>query len=70
MSNEKQKGTVKFFNSSKGFGFIKPDNGGSDLFVHVSQLDAVGGYLSDGQDVMFVSKQGQKGMEATQVENA
>ena len=51
----KIKGTVKFFNDSKEFGFITPDNGEKDVFVHVTQLDGVGGYLQEGQPVMFES---------------
>jgi CspA family cold shock protein len=48
------RGTVKFFNSDKGFGFIQPENGGSDIFVHVSALQASGlGGLTDGQKVSY-----------------
>jgi len=50
-------GTVKFFNSSKGFGFITPDGGGPDVFVHVSELERSGmSTLSEGQKVSFESK--------------
>ena len=47
-------GTVKWFNSQKGFGFIQPDNGGSDAFVHISAVERAGlGMLSEGQKVEF-----------------
>lgn len=47
-------GTVKFFNQSKGFGFITPDDGANDVFVHVSALEASGmRSLADGQKVEF-----------------
>ncbi len=47
-------GTVKFFNSSKGFGFISPDGGGKDVFVHASAVEATGmRILSEGQKVSF-----------------
>ena len=49
-----QTGTVKFFNESKGFGFITPDNGDKDVFVHISALEASGiRTLADGQKVSF-----------------
>ena len=64
----KLQGTVKFFNSAKGFGFIKPGNGDRDVFVHSSKLDAVGGTLQEDQAVLFETQQGQKGLEAINVE--
>jgi len=49
-----QTGTVKWFNSTKGFGFIVPDNGGSDVFVHISAVEAAGmKNLNEGQKVEF-----------------
>jgi CspA family cold shock protein len=48
------KGTVKFYNSQKGFGFIQPDNGGKDVFVHATALERAGiDSLTDGQKVAF-----------------
>lgn len=56
------RGTVKFFNSDKGFGFITPENGGSDIFVHVSALQASGvGNLTDGQKVSFDTEPDKRG---------
>ena len=47
-------GTVTWFNSTKGFGFIEPDNGGADVFVHISAVERSGlGTLKDGQKVSF-----------------
>ncbi|MDA0910930.1 MAG: cold shock domain-containing protein [Proteobacteria bacterium] len=69
MSNKVQ-GTVKFFNSAKGFGFIQPENGSNDVFVHITNLDATGGHLQDGQSVTFETQQGKKGPEAINVELA
>lgn len=47
-------GTVKFYNSQKGFGFIAPDNGGKDVFVHATALERAGIHsLSEGQKVSF-----------------
>ena len=50
-------GTVKWFNAQKGFGFIQPDNGGSDAFVHISAVERAGmGSLNEGQKLSFESK--------------
>jgi CspA family cold shock protein len=47
-------GTVKWFNATKGYGFIQPDNGGPDVFVHISAVERSGlGALNDGQKVTF-----------------
>lgn len=62
------KGTVKWFNSQKGFGFITNDNGGEDVFVHFSGI-ASNGYktLEEGQKVTFDLEKGQRGMQAVNV---
>jgi len=62
------KGTVKWFNESKGFGFISPAGGGEDLFVHHSQVKTEGyASLTEGQTVDFEIGQGKKGPCATNV---
>jgi CspA family cold shock protein len=67
--NKMSKGTVKWFNANKGFGFITPEDGGKDLFVHHSEIQSGGGFatLNDGQAVEFEVGQGQKGPCANKV---
>ncbi len=61
-------GIVKWFNSSKGFGFIAPDDGGDDLFVHHSEIKTDGyASLDEGQSVEYEVVQGKKGPCATNV---
>jgi CspA family cold shock protein len=61
-------GTVKWFNGEKGFGFITPEDGGADVFVHYSEIDASGfRSLDEGQRVTYTVAQGAKGPQATGV---
>ena len=61
-------GTVKFYNEHKGYGFIQPDNGGKDVFVHHSSIQGEGfKSLTEGAKVEFETRQGQKGPEAANV---
>ncbi|MBD3584871.1 cold-shock protein [Salinimonas sp. HHU 13199] len=61
-------GTVKWFNEDKGFGFITPENGGKDVFVHFRSIVSDGfKTLSEGQTVTFEVEQGQKGPQASNV---
>lgn len=60
-----QRGTVKFFNTAKGFGFITPDQGGKDVFVHANDLN--GASITEGTKVEFDVVQGKKGPQASGV---
>jgi CspA family cold shock protein len=61
-------GTVKWFNDEKGYGFITPDEGSKDLFVHFSNIAGEGfKSLAEGARVEYEEREGQKGPEATQV---
>ena len=61
-------GTVKWFNESKGFGFIAPDNGGKDLFAHFKEIQGNGfKTLNENQRVEFEVKQGEKGPMAARI---
>jgi|TARA_B100001094_G_scaffold316272_1_gene357277 CspA family cold shock protein len=66
------KGTVKWFSSEKGFGFIVPEDGSKDLFVHHSEIQSNGQFasLSDGQSVEFEVGEGKKGPCAVNVKEA
>jgi CspA family cold shock protein len=70
MSN-KTTGSVKWFNETKGFGFITPDNGGADVFVHFNAIASEGfRTLTEGQKVTFNVEQGAKGPQAANVQTA
>jgi len=56
------KGTVKWFNAQKGYGFIQPDDGSKDVFVHISAVERAGlGHLNEGQKVGFELEHGERG---------
>lgn len=59
-------GTVKFFNGSKGYGFITNDETGKDIFVHATALNGIN--LNEGDKVEYVEEEGRKGMVAGQIE--
>ena len=64
-------GTVKWFNESKGFGFISPADGSSDVFVHFSAIEGSGfKTLAEGQSVTYEVEQGPKGPQASKVNAA
>ena len=64
-----QTGIVKWFNESKGYGFITPDDGGKDLFAHFREIQGTEGYktLAENARVQFVVTQGQKGPQASNI---
>ena len=64
-------GTVKFFNTQKGFGFIAPDGAGKDVFVHATAVEAAGmSSLVEGQRVTFDTQQDAKGARAVNLKSA
>jgi cold shock CspA family protein len=66
--NNMASGKVKWFNETKGFGFITPDNGGEDLFAHYSAIQTSGfKVLQENQEVTFDVVQGQKGKQAANI---
>ncbi len=55
-------GTVKWFNTQKGYGFIQPDDGSADVFVHISAVERSGiGYLNEGQKISYEVEKGRNG---------
>jgi CspA family cold shock protein len=71
MSDQRVSGTVKWFNDSKGFGFIEQDGGGADVFVHHSSIQGDGfKSLQEGQKVTMDVTQGKKGLQAENVSAA
>jgi CspA family cold shock protein len=55
-------GTVKWFNTQKGYGFIQPDDGSADVFVHISAVEQSGiGYLNEGQKISYEVEKGRNG---------
>ena len=63
-----QRGTVKWFNNAKGYGFIEPETGGADVFVHHTAIQMDGfRTLTQGEEVVFEATEGPKGMQARNV---
>jgi cold shock protein len=69
MTTTDQTGTVKWFNESKGYGFIAPDDGGKDLFAHFREIQGADGYktLAENARVQFNVTQGPKGAQASNI---
>ncbi len=66
-----EQGTVKWFNATKGFGFIQPEDGGADVFVHISAVQASGlGELQDGQKVSYEIEENRGKKAATNLQEA
>ncbi len=64
-------GTVKFFNTTRGFGFIAPEDGSKDLFVHISAVESSDlGHLTEGQKVSFDVEQDTRGPKAVNLQEA
>ena len=64
-------GTVKFFNQTRGFGFISPEDGSKDVFVHVTAVEQAGmGYLSEGQKISFDVQPDARGPKAVNLQEA
>jgi len=68
MSTTKQTGTVKFYNSGKGFGFIIDSETGNEIFVHATGVKS--GQITEGDEVIFDTQEGKKGLNAVNVELA
>ena len=64
-------GTVKFFNQTRGFGFISPEDGSKDVFVHVTAVERAGmGFLTEGQKIAFEVQQDARGPKAINLQEA
>ena len=64
-------GTVKFFNTARGFGFIAPEDGSKDIFVHISAVESADlGHLTEGQKVSFDVEQDTRGPKAVNLQDA
>lgn len=68
MSDSQSSGTVKWFNDSKGFGFITQDSSGPDVFAHVNNIACPSKTLREGQKVTFTVSKGQKGLTAENIQ--
>lgn len=64
---ERERGTVKWFDTKKGYGFVAPVAGGKDVFIHINNLPEGIESLRDGQGITFITEQTKKGIRATNV---